>query len=113
MTPEQRRQIAGRSYLLLMAIYLPLFLVFATSIMSGGNPSPIFQLSFGCIFVAAGLHLLYFRREMAQVNQDLVERYRWLRLFMARQYDPIFFIPIGIFFIPLGIFLIMDAVKRL
>ena len=102
MTPEQRKRIAGRGYLLLLAIYIPIFLIFAASIMFGGNPSPFFELFFGCFFVIAGWHLLYFRHEMPLVLDDWNKR-PWVGAFMTVRYGPWFFVLIGVAFVFVGV----------
>jgi hypothetical protein len=108
MTPEQRKRVAGRSYLLLMAIYIPVFLAFAASIMFGGNPSPIFELFFGCIFLIVGLHLLYFRNEMPLVLDDWNER-PWVRAFMTVRYGSWFFTLMGVAFVLVGAGVVIGA----
>jgi hypothetical protein len=114
MQSEERKKIAGRIYFVLLAIWIVLLVgIFGQAFVSARDPSPIWQLPIGGLLIIFGVHLLYFRQEMAEILAEYVERHSWSAYVIPVRYSSKYFVPAGCIFVIIGIVLIGKTIPML
>ncbi len=79
-----RKRIALYSYLALLVALVGVFVRFLFADPYSDQPAGL-GYAFPILLLLTSIHLLYFRRELAEIRQGWVERRPWLRHFITTE----------------------------
>jgi hypothetical protein len=98
---RNREWRAWMSYLGIQAAWL--LLVFLTPLGVSVHPSKLWAIPFGCITIAGGLHLTYFRFEYSALVQKVVGLLPLARHLFSVRHNPGYYLPLGVGYTLFGV----------
>lgn len=78
-------------------------LVVLTPVAAAIHPSKLWAVPFGCVTVAGGMHLTYFRYEYNTLVGRITSSLPLLRYIVPGRYNPEYYLPVGIAYTLLGV----------
>ena len=78
-------------------------LVVLTPVAAAIHPSKLWAVPFGCVTMAGGMHLTYFRYEYNALVERLTSSFPFLRYVAPGRYNPEYYLPVGIAYTLLGV----------
>ncbi len=101
MDRPHRSRSALLSYLGIQAFWG--LLVILTPFAATIHPTRLWAIPFGCVTMAGGLHLTYFRYEYNALVERITSGFPFLRYIAPGRYNPEYYLPVGIGYTLLGI----------
>ncbi len=98
---KHRDRSALASYLAIQVVWG--LLVLLTPVAMSLYPSRVWALPFGCVTVAGGLHLTYFRYEYNALVERVVTTVPAFRHFVPSRPNPELYLPLGVAYTLFGI----------
>lgn len=98
---KYRDRSALLTYLAIQSVWG--LLVLLTPVAVGLHPSRIWALPFGCVTVAGGLHLVYFRHEYNALVERVAVAVPFFRHFIPSRPSPELYLPLGVAYALFGI----------
>lgn len=98
---KHRDRSALASYLAIQVVWG--LLVLLTPVAMSLYPSRVWALPFGCVTVAGGLHLTYFRYEYNALVERVVATVPVFRYFVPSRPNPELYLPLGLAYTLFGV----------
>lgn len=101
MERRHRSRSALLSYLGIQAFWG--LLVILTPLAAAIHPSRLWAVPFGCVTMAGGVHLTYFRYEYNALVERTTSVFPFLRHILPARYNPEYYLPVGVAYTLLGV----------
>lgn len=103
MQQKDRKKDLRRRFLIFNILWLLMFIgMIAQSWLMGTDPSPRWQLPFGCLIIGLGVHFLMYKDEVSELYQEQRDSFWGTNPVFAYLDDPLFVIVMGVLCLLIG-----------
>lgn len=111
MERTRRSRSALFSYLGIQAFWGLLLVL--TPVAAAIHPSKLWAVPFGCVTMAGGMHLTYFRYEYNLLVERITSGLPFLRYVVPGRCNPEYYLPVGVAYTMLGLISVVLIIRPL